>query len=102
MSAKPKRAVRKAKSKSSNPGLTTAQREYAKRVAHSLEEFVWTLTVAQLKTMLVYFSIDSSEIRDKDTAVQTLYAYMSGSDGTPSATPAVPDDDVAEVSPGTP
>ena len=98
MDAKPKRAARKAKAGPVVAKMSTSEREWARKEAHSLQDFLWSLTIAQLKSMMKVHGIENGgSIKDKDSAVAMLFAHLhvATEEEEADADPEEPGEDVS-------
>ena len=78
MASKPVRKAKAKKSSTTAVALTQSQREWQKKTAAPLAEFLWGMTISQLKKMMELHKIPSAGVTDKDSAVQTLYTQLKG------------------------
>ena len=78
MDSKPKRAAKKATAKTGPvvAKLTQSQREWAKKPPMELSAWLWSMTIAQLKTLAQTHKIDMTGVTDRDAAVMLLYSKL--------------------------
>jgi hypothetical protein len=74
--------------------LTQSQREWQKKPPMELRAFLWSMTIAQLKTFAQTHKIDLTGATDRDAAVMLLYSKLH-SESDEEGEPEGPEDDEA-------